>query len=160
MVVDFAIRKFSGCKVASVTYVGAYRGTDMMRDEFYKIIAWAREKGIRTGRWFFLEHDSPGMHGNKRKWEACVEIKDRARSGGGIRIRELPPQLVASIRFDPDKISPRVIYCGLSGWIEWRKKEKEYKEAGEAREVYTGDPWKSTRAWANTEIQVPVKKIS
>ncbi len=160
MVVDFSIKKFPGCSVASITYVGPYRGSNMMRDEFYEIMAWAKEKKMKTGKWFFLEHDGPETPSKKRRWEACVELRDRARSGKRIKIKKLPETLVATIKFDPEKVSPRVIYHGLEGWMEWRKKAKEYRWAGESREVYSGDPWKSSRAWANVEIQVPVKKMS
>jgi DNA gyrase inhibitor GyrI len=159
LTVDFAIRKFSGCTVACVTYVGPYRGDNMMRDEFNKIVAWAREKKLRTGKWFFIELDGPEVQSKKRRWEACIELKGKARSGKGIRIKQLPESHVASIRFDPKKISPRVIYHGLESWLQWRKKEGEYKESGLWREVYIGDPWTSARAWANVEIQAPVKKL-
>ena len=76
----------------------------------------------------------------------------------GIRFREFPDQLVASVTFDPEKVSPRVVYYGLEGWLEWGE-DREYKSAGTPREVYKGDPWRSARAWANVEVQVPVKKL-
>lgn len=159
MAVDFAIRKFRGCAVASLTYVGSYKGDNMMRDEFNRLVSWAKEKKLRTGRWFFIEHDGPDVPDKKRRWEACVELKGKARSGKGVRVKQLPETLVASIRFDPKKISPRVIYHGLESWLQWRKKDGEYKESGEWREVYIGDPWTSARAWANVEVQAPVRKL-
>ena len=78
---------------------------------------------------------------------------------GGIRFRDFPDQLVASVTFDPEKVSPRIVYYGLEGWLDQKRKDREYKSAGPAREVYTGDPWRSARAWANVEVQVPVKKL-
>ena len=160
MFVDFKIKKFSGCRVASITFVGAYReGGDMMREEFNHIVKWARKKGVRTGRWFFADLDGSEVPDKKRRWEAAVEVKGaKARAQGGIRFREFPDQLVASVTFDPEKVSPRVIYYGLEGWLEWGE-DREYKSAGRPREVYKGDPWKSARAWANVEVQVPVKKL-
>ena len=161
MYVDFKIKKFSGCRAASVTYVGPYRdGGDMMRYEFNQIVKWARKKGVRTGRWFFADLDGPEVPDKKRRWEAAIEVKGaKAEAQGGIRFRDFPDQLVASVTFDPEKVSPRVIYYGLEGWLDERRKDREYKSAGLPREVYKGDPWKSARAWANVEVQVPVKKL-
>ena len=162
MLVDFKIKKFSGCRVASITYVGPYReGGDMMREEFNQIVKWAREKGVRTGRWFFFAMlDESEIPDKKRRWEAAIEVKGaKAEAQGGIQFRELPDQLVASVTFDPEKVSPRVIYYGLEGWLEQLRKDREYKSAGTTREVYTRDPWRSARAWANVEVQVPVKKL-
>ncbi len=160
MLVDFKIKKFSGCSAVSITYVGPHKeGGDMMREEFNQVIKWAREKGVRTGRWFFADLDGPGVPDKKRRWEAAVEVKGaKAEARGDIQFREFPDQLVASVAFDPEKVSPRVIYYGLEGWLE-RGEHQEYKSAGPPREVYTGDPWRSTRAWANVEVQVPVKKL-
>ena len=46
MLVDFKIKKFSGCRVASITYVGPYReGGDMMREEFNQIVKVGEEEG-------------------------------------------------------------------------------------------------------------------
>ena len=161
MLVDFKIKKFSGCRVASITYVGPYReGGDMMREEFNQIVKWARENRVRTGRWFFAMLDESEVPDKKRRWEAAIEVKGaKAEAQDRIRFRELPDQLVASVTFDPEKVSPRIVYYGLEGWLEQRKKDREYKSAGPPREVYTGDPWRSARAWANVEVQVPVKKI-
>ena len=161
MLVDFKIKKFSGCRVASITYVGPYReGGDMMREEFNQIVKWARKKGVRTGRWFFTELNGPKVPAKKRRWEAAIEVKGaNAKAQRGIRFREFPDQLVASATFDPEKVSPRVIYYGLEGWLEQLRKDREYKSAGTTREVYTRDPWRSARAWANVEVQVPVKKL-
>ncbi len=75
------------------------------------------------------------------------------------RLKEFPDQLVASVTFDPEKVSPRVVYYGLDGWLDQRSKDHEYKSTGRPREVYRGDPWRSAGAWANVEIQVPVKKM-
>ncbi len=162
MLVDFKVKKFSGCRVASITYLGPYReGGDMMREEFNQIVKWARGKRVRTGRWFFFaDLDESEVPDKKRRWEAAVEVKGvKAEAQGGIRFGEFPDQLVASVTFDPEKVSPRVIYYALEGWLESRRKDREYKSAGPTREVYSGDPWRSARVWANVEVQVPVKKL-
>lgn len=159
MTVDFAIKKFRGCTVASLTYVGPYKGDDMMHDEFNTLVNWAKEKKLRTGKWFFIEHEQNGHSNGKQRYEACVELKGKARSAKGVKIKQFPETLVATIRFNPKKIAPRVVYHALESWLEWRKKDKKYKETGDWREVYIGDPWTSRRAWANVELQAPVKKI-
>lgn len=159
MAVDFKIKKFSGCRVATITYVGPYRGSDMMRAEFNQLMKWAKGKKLWTGRWFFIERDGPDVPDRKRRWQAGIEIKEKFRSGGKVRFKELPQETVASITFDPEKVAARVIYHGLEGWLQWRKKYGEYKQAGPTREVYLGDPWTSKRAWANVEVQVPLKKL-
>ena len=131
----------------------------MMREEFNQTVKWAKKKGVRTGRWFFAMLDESEIPDKKRRWEAAIEVKGaKAEAQGGIRFREFPDQLVASVTFDPEKVSPRVIYYGLEGWLEWGE-DREYKSAGTPREVYKGDPWRSARAWANVEVQVPVKKL-
>lgn len=107
-----------------------------------------------------MENEVPGSDGNKYRLETCIELKSRARSGKGVKVRAFPEETVATIKFDPKKVSPRVIYLAMDGYLEWRKKHHEYKQAGKSREVYGGDPWTKAHAWANVEIQVPVKKLS
>ncbi len=60
--------------------------------------------------------------------------------------------------FNPDEVSPRLVYHGLSDWVDRRLKSGRFKEAGPIREVYGGNPWTNGRAWARTEVQVLVKK--
>lgn len=159
MTVDFAIKRFSGCKVAVIRYVGAYRGDDMLRDEFGQIKRWAKEKGVKTGRWFFMELDGPEVPSRKRRWDAAIEVKGAARSSGKIRVRELPAGPVACVKFNPEAVSARLVYHGLESWLGWQRKQGKYREAGKWREVYPGDPWTSERAWAGLEVQAPVKKL-
>ena len=73
---------------------------------------------------------------------------------GKIKIMTLPRQKVASVTFDPDKVDPDLVYYGIEGWLQYRP----FKQAGRSRELYPGSPWTDHRAWANTEIQVPIKK--
>lgn len=157
--VGFATKKFRGCKVAKIEYVGRYRGEDMLRSEFNEIKRWAKEKGVKTGRWFFMELDGPEVPDKKRRWVAAIEIKGEARSKGKIRVTELAPSTIVCVKFDPEAVSAELVYFGLGGWVDWHKKEGKYKENGTWREVYLGDPWTSKRAWANLEIQVPVKRV-
>ena len=158
MTVDFAIKRFYGCSVACIRQEG-WKGEAKLRENFDVIHKWAKDKGIKTGRWFFTEFGGFDVPDSKRGMEAAIEIKGKARSKGNIKIRTFKPTSVAYVKFDPDKVSPRVIYHGLESWLGWQKKDKKYKEMGNWREVYNGDPWTNSRAWASTEIQVPVKKL-
>ena len=161
MTVDFAMRKAPEYKIATRTLTGAWPGDKALHSEFEKVQAWAKGKGLRTGRWFFREFGDDNTPDAKWRWEMGVEIRGAkaVRGGNGIVLKTLPPSTVATLTFDPDEISPRVIYHALADWLRHRAKEGEYKEAGPYREVYLGDPWSSKRAWAHTQIQVPVKRI-
>ena len=161
MTVDFGIRKAPEYRVATRTLTGAWPGDKALHAEFEKVQGWAKEKGLRTGKWFFREFGDDETPDEKWRWEMGVEVRGTrpVRGGKGIVIRTLPSSSVASVTFDPDKVSPRVIYHGLADWLRHREKAGEYKEAGPYREVYQGDPWSSKLAWANTQIQVPVKRL-
>jgi len=159
LTVDFAIKRFYGCKVAAIRYVGGWKGENTLRDEFNAIQKWAKEKGVKTGRWFFTEFGDLDVPNSRRGWEAAIEIKGNARSKGSIKLKNVPPTTVAYVKFDPDKVSPGLVYHGLDSWLSSQKKAKKYKDSGVWREVYIGDPWTNARAWANTEVQVSVKKL-
>ena len=161
MTVDFEMRKAPEYRVATRTLTGAWPGDKALRAEFEKVQAWAKEKGLRTGKWFFREFGDDEMPNAKWRWEMGVEIRGArpVRGGKGIVMKTLPSSPVATVIFDPDKVSPRVIYHGMVDWLKAREKAREYKEAGPYREVYFGNPWTSTKAWANTQVQVPVKNL-
>ena len=161
MTVDFEIRKAPEYRVATRTLTGAWPGDKALRSEFEKVHAWAKEKGLRTGKWFFREFGDDETPDAKWRWEVGVEIHGTGavRGGKGIVMKTLPSSSVATVTFDPDKVSPRVIYHGLADWLRHREKEGEYKEAGPYREVYLGNPWSSKQAWVHTQVQVPVKRL-
>lgn len=154
MVVDFQIRKAPAYRLATSTLRGSWPEDRTLRSEFEKVSEWAKGKGIKTESWLFREFSG-------RRWEVGVEIRASGpvRGDEGISIVSLPSSTVASVTFDPDQISPRVIYHGITDWLRWRRKEGEYRVSGPYREVYQGNPWKSEAAWAHTQIQVPVKKL-
>lgn len=160
MQVDIKVKAVPSYTVGSVVRTGPYTDGDMMRPFFEKVVEWAKSKKVRMGKWFFIELDGPETPGKKRRWEACVELKGRPRSGGGVKVKTLPGGTVAYVRFNPDQVSARLVYHGLEGWLSWRKKYGEYSGAGNSREVYPGNPWTSKRAWANTEVQYPIKKLN
>ena len=162
MAVDFAIRKSPAYRIAERTLSGKWPGDKAILAEFVKAQAWAKDKGLRTGKWFFLESggedESPKA---KLHMEMGIEIRNNApeHGGNGITLKTLPASLVATVTFDPDQVSPRVIYHGLNDWLRQLEKAGEYKEFGPYREVYPGNPWANKKAWAHTRIEVPVKRL-
>jgi DNA gyrase inhibitor GyrI len=162
--VDIVVKPERKYNVLVKQRVGPYSGENHLRPEFRELVRWAKKNKIRTGKWLFIELDGPEVPSSKRRWEACLEVNQSVsgkqfRPEEGIAFKEIPPQLVASVTFDPDKFSGRLVYHGLECWLEWRTKFGELKEAGPTREIYQGDPWTSAKAWANTEVQVPVSRM-
>jgi hypothetical protein len=150
MIVDFELRKAPSYRVAWISRIGPWK-EDNLRSEFRELTAWAKKRGVRTGRWIFY-------HKGGHRWEACLEIKRKAEATGRIRLKSLPATYVARCIFNPDVIADRVIYHGLSDWTRWRRRYKEIRSVGGSREVYSGDPWSDARAWANCEVQFLVRK--
>jgi hypothetical protein len=150
MTVDFKLKKAPSYRIATLSRTGAWNETKL-RGQFKALVAWAKKNHLRVGHWLFLEP-------NMRTFVAAVEVHGKAKATGSIRMRTHPAGTVASVTFDPDEISPRVVYHGLNDWLKWQKKEKSIKSVGLYREVYTGDPWSSPKVWSKTEIQVVVKK--
>lgn len=127
----------------------------MWRKELGQLEKWARKRKLRTGKYLLYELDGVG---NKRRWETCIEIKGKARSEGRVKVKKIPAETVVSVRFNPDKVSARLVYHGLEDWLKWRLKDKTFKKIGASREVYSGNPWRKPWAWARAEVQVLVKK--
>jgi DNA gyrase inhibitor GyrI len=161
MTVDIIIKKEPSYRVISKSYVGPYTGGDMLKEEFREVSGWAKRNGMKPGKWFFYELEDPNTPEGSRRWEACIEVRGRpkAKLPSDLQLKELPAQLVASVVFDPEQVSTRLVYHGLEGWLQWRTKFEEYEEAGPTREVYLGDPWTDKRAWANVDVQVPIRKL-
>ena len=159
MVVDFQVKRTPACTVASIGRIGPYR-EDNLRPEFRELVDWARSSRIRTGRWLFYEHDGPASRRppGRRRWEACLEIRGRASARGRIRIKRLPAHTVASVVFNPNVVSPRIVYHALGDWIWWRLKLREFRRAGPVREVYPGNPWTSRRAATRVDVQVLLER--
>ncbi len=162
MAVDFVMRKAPAYVLATRTLTGSWPGDKKLRSEFEKLEEWAKQKGLRTGKWVFRELGDMDAPAERMKFELGVEVvgKGRPRGSRGVSIRTLPASTVASVTFDPDKVAARLVYHGLTDWLRWREKEKEYKVTGFPREVYSGNPWRSTRAWKSTQVQFPVKKLA
>lgn len=152
MTVDFALANSPSYRVASIVRVGPWK-EDNLRSEFEELERWAKRQGVKTGSYVFRERG-----GKPRKWEACLEYQGKAKAEGRVRLKVLPSTAVAKVVFDPDQISSRIIYHGLSDWTRWRKKFGEIRSVEWPREIYTGNPWKDKRAWARCEVQFVVRK--
>ncbi len=121
-----------------------------IRTEFERLARWASSRKLRTGRWFFIE---PA----ERRWGVAIEVRGPVRGEAAVRVRNLPASRVASVRYDPDLASPRVIYHGLTDGLRWRKKDGSIRRAGVDREVYEEHPWTRAKARSRSEIQVLVR---
>jgi len=153
--VEIKIKNAPSYRVAYITRTGPYSGQNMWRPEFGRLVRWAQEKKLQTGKWIVYFIDEWGEKPERqRRSVACLEIKGRSEPEGKIQVMTLPKQRVAYVIFDPDKVAGDLVYHGLEGWLQYQP----FKEAGPSREVYIGNPWTNPRAWANTEVQVPIKR--
>jgi len=153
--VDIKVKTAPRYKVAYITHVGPYSGQNMWRGEFTQLEKWAKKRKVHTGRWIMYFIDEWGKKPNRqRRSVACLEIKGRAEPEGKIKIMTLPRQRVASVTFNPDEVADDIVYHGIEGWLQYRP----FKAAGPSREVYVASPWTNRRAWANAEVQVPLKR--
>jgi len=150
MTVDFVLKKAPSYRIANVRWTGPWSDREI-RKRFESVETWAKAHGLRTGRWIFREPAD-------RVWDAGIEVRGAARSEGRVKVQTLPATMVASVRFDPDVVSPRVVYHGVTDWLRSLRREKEIRSAGAYRELYDGNPWREKRSWANTEIQVVVRR--
>jgi effector-binding domain-containing protein len=156
MFVGFKLKTAPSYKVACIMHIGPYSGPNMWRTEFNQLVKWAKKRKLRTGKWICYFIDEWGKRPeSKRRSVACLEIKGKAKPEGKIKIMKLPRQRVVSVTFDPDKVSSSLVYHGIEGWLQYTP---PLKQAGTSRELYNGSPWTDPKAWANTEVQVPVKR--
>jgi effector-binding domain-containing protein len=149
MAVDFAFKRTPKYRVAYIAWKGPWKDATIRRN-FEKVAKWAKDRGYGPGLWIFRE---PG----ERTWETGVVVSARARAEGAVRLRTIPATRVASVVFDPDVVSPAVVYHGLTDWLRWRKKEKKIQRVVSYREVYRGNPWKDKSAYAHTDVQFVVR---
>lgn len=159
MFVDIIVKNEPSHRVASIQFIGSFSGENHLRKEFNELVAWAKAMKVRTGKWIFVEVDGFEA-GKQRRWEACIEIKDAAKSDGRVMVKNLPLQKVASVKFDPEEVSSRLVYHGIEGWLHWRERFHELKSSGPSkREIYSANPWTNARAWKRAEVQFPVEKM-
>jgi DNA gyrase inhibitor GyrI len=155
LIVDIRVKKVPSYVVASLIHYGPH-GPNMFRPEFDRLVKWAKKNKLRTGKWIMRWLDEPeGKPASKVRSEACLEIRGKAKLEGKIKIKKLAKHTVASVVFDPEKVSPRLVYSGIYGWLRYSDFEATRSPA---REVYSGNPWTNSKAWTNAEVQVPIKK--
>jgi len=153
--VDFKVKTAPGYNVAYLIHFGGYLGQSMWRSEFTQLERWAKNRKLRTGKRIMYFIDKWGERPNKkRRSVAALEIKGKAKLEGKILIMKLPRQKVVSISFDPNKVSSDLVYHGLESWLE----SCNYKQTGRSRELYNDNPWTNADAYANCEVQVPIKR--
>ena len=155
MKVEFKVKTAPSYKVAHILHIGPYTNQNMWRPEFNQLVKWAKKRKLRTGKWimYFLDKWSEKTEKQRRSL-ACIEIKGKAKPEGKIQIMKIPRQKVVSVFFDPGEVSADVVYYGLEAWLQYCP----YKQAARSRELYDGNPWTNPRAWANCEVQVPLKR--
>jgi effector-binding domain-containing protein len=155
MKVGLKVKVDPGYNVAYMIHYGPYTGQNMWRSEFNQLVKWTKKRKLRTGKWimYFIDKWSEKSQ-KKRRSVAAIEIKGKAKPDGKIQIMRIPRQKVVSVMFDPDKVSEELVYHGLDSWLE----SSSYKQAARSRELYDGNPWTNRRAWANCEVQVPLKR--
>ncbi len=153
MVVDFAMKRAPKYRIASVRWTGPYQEGRIQR-EWDALGKWAKAHGLRTGKWFFMEDGA----GPRYTFQVAIEVRGNAKSDKKVRLRTLPASAIATVTFNPEQVSARVVYHGLNDWLRWRKKDKSIKRVRSYREVYEGNPWKDAKAWSRAEIQVLVTK--
>ena len=150
MTVEFEFKKAPAYRVAYLAWSGPWN-EKKIRAQFAKVDKWAKDHGLKTGRWIFRE---PG----ERKWEVGIEVRGAsAHRHPPVRTKTLPATRVAFSVFDPDVVAPNVIYHGLNDWLRWRKKDGKIRSVVSTREVYSGDPWSSKSVWSKTEVQFAVR---
>ncbi len=132
MVVDFALKRAPAYHVASVRFVGTYNER-RIRSEWEAVAKWAKSRGLRAGHWFFIEDGN----GPKYRFEVAVEVRGRAKGDRKVRLRTFPASPIATVTFNPDEVSARVVYHGLTDWLRWRKKDKTIKRARTRRQENT-----------------------
>ena len=155
LLVDIKVKTAPRFRVAYVTHVGAYSGQNMWRAEFNQLVRWAKHNRVRTGKWIMYFVDEWGTRPSReRRSVACLEIKGKFKPEGKIKAMTLPKQKVVSVTFDPGKVANRLVYHGIEGWLQYGP----FSEAGPSREVYPASPWTNRQAWANAEVQVPIRK--
>jgi hypothetical protein len=150
MTVDFVLKRAARVRVASIVRVGPWK-EENLRTEFGELSRWAARQKLKTGRWIFFER-------GRSRWEACLEVSGEATAEGRIRLKTLPATTVASLVFDPDQISSRIIYHALSDWTRARRRDGTIRSVAATREIYSGDPWRDQGAWAHCEVQFLVRR--
>jgi hypothetical protein len=150
MVVDFEIGKASGFRAATVAWKAPWN-EKRIRKEFDAIDRWLKSRKAKTGRWYFIEKGSD-------RFRVAIEVRSKVDGTARIRIRKFAPTAVVRVAFDPDELSPRIVYHGLNDFLRWRRKDKTIRSVGDYREVYDGNPWTDPKVWAGMRVEALVRK--
>jgi DNA gyrase inhibitor GyrI len=154
LTVDIQIKRTPSYKVASLERKGS-EGSEPLRREFQELEKWAKKSKVKTGRYFCHFYEA-GKTPDRYRFEACLEIRGNPKPEGKIKVKMLPKLTVARVKFNPEQVSPRLVYNGVYGWLD---DNDDYKVSGGfSREVYFGNPWTNSWAWKRAEIQVPAAK--
>ena len=149
MTVDFEIRRSPGFDTVSVQWTGPWSEA-RIRKEFEGLADWLKARKRKVGRWFFLE-PRDGV------WMVAIETGKGTRGSGRVRARSFPKSRVVRVTFDPEVVSPRVVYHGLTDFLRWRRKDKTIRSVGAYREVYRANPWTNPKANAQTIVEALVR---
>jgi len=149
MTVDFVKGTAPAFVAATVAWGGEY-SEKRVRKEFEELAAWVTAAKLRAGRWFFMSH-------GERRWVVGIEVRGGARGSGKVRVRRYPKRSVVRVSFDPDAVSPRVVYHGLTDHLRWEKRSQRIRSVGDYREVYRGNPWKDASAWSHLTVEAIVR---
>jgi hypothetical protein len=150
MTIDFAWARIPKRTLVSFRWKGPWSDRRIRR-EFERIERWARSERVPTGVWIFFE---PA----ERTWEVALEVRGSARPPAPLRRTTIPAATVGHVVFDPEVVSPRVVYHGLSDWLRERRKDGTIRSVVSTREVYAGNPWTRRAAWSRTDVQFVVRK--
>jgi hypothetical protein len=150
MVVDFEIGSAPAFRGATVAWKGPW-SEKRIRSELEGIAKWLKERGAKSGRWFLIE-------GGTNSFRVAIEVRSPVKGSGRVRVRKFPATAVVRVAFDPDEVSPRVVYHGLNDFLRWRRKDKTIRSVGDYREVYGANPWTDGKAWSNLRIEALVRK--
>ena len=155
MKVDFKVKNSPSYKVAYIIRYGPYAGQNTWRSELTQIEKWAKKNRLRTGKWivYFIDKWTAKSQ-KKRRSVAAIEVRGKAKPQGKIQLMKIPKQKVVSVTFDPNSVSADLVYLGIEGWLE----SSSYAQTTRSRELYNGNPWSNSNAWANCEVQVPIRR--
>jgi len=149
MVVDFEIGKAGAFRAATVAWKAPWNDR-RTRKEFEGLARWLKLRGIRGGRWFFIEKG-----GNS--FRVAIEVPKGTTGDGKVQVRSFAASRVVRVQFDPDEVSPRVVYHGLNDFLRWRRKDKTIRAVGDYREIYDGNPWTNAKAFSGLRLEALVR---
>lgn len=146
------LKHMEGFRVACVPFDGPYEEIGVA---FQRLLRLLRERRIRPdGPMMAIYFEEPGHESDHAKSEAAVSVIGDVRADGEVRVRELPPCLVASLIHEGPYARLPETYKALFDWI----KKSGYERCGPVREVYCHDLSETPPCIFYAEIQVPVRR--